>query len=222
MIQRSTYSTNIMSMDVKQLALYVQSKGKRANQRLREIEKHGLETSSSAYRYVKALEFDADKAIGLTGHGEVKFNITTKGLSQAELRHKASEIEGFLRAKSSTVTGIKKGIDTAYETFTANYPNAGYDYKTFRESLSHGIFENFLEMYGSQELLELHRKTEGLTLKEVETILHKAHFYKRSRKKIPDIATIDSEIEKWRATHKKVVTDDNPLDIDYIAEDDYV
>lgn len=205
---KETYSAYISEMSESRLKAFIQSQGKTANQRLRELEKQGLETSSAAYRYVNRLLADSDKAMTTTKAGELKFNVNTRGKSQSELRHMAAKIRGFMQAKTSTTTGVNRAAKKAYETFTSNPANAGVDYKEFSESLSISIFANFAQIYGSDQLQELITKTKGMSQRDIEKTLHKAGFYARTKRKVPPISRIDDEIANFRAEAKPVPTED--------------
>ena len=205
---KETYSAYISEMSDARLKAFIQAQGKTANQRLRELEKQGLETSSAAYRYANRLSADSDSAMTTTKAGELKFNVNTRGKSQSELRHMAATIRGFMQAKTSTTTGVKRATDKAYKTFTANPANKGVSYKDFAESLSISIFENFKQLYGSDQLVELFQKTKGMSQRDIEKTLHKAGFYARTKRKVPPLSRIDDEIDKFRANAKPVPTED--------------
>lgn len=206
---KETYSAYISEMSDARLKAFIQSQGKTANQRLRELEKQGLETSSAAYRYANRLLADGDTAMTTTKAGELKFNVNTRGKSQAELRHMAATIRGFMQAKTSTTTGLNRAAKKAYETFTSNPANAGVDYKEFSESLSISIFANFAQIYGSDQLRDLMTKTKGMSQRDIEKVLHKAGFYARTKRKVPPISRIDDEIDNFRANSKPVPTVDD-------------
>ena len=96
------------------IAADVATMAKRANQRLRELEKHGLTEASHAYRYVERLEFDADSATARDKKGRVKWNTNTRGKTYQQLQHEKAELERFLNeAKTSTVKGTKAQFEKA-------------------------------------------------------------------------------------------------------------
>ena len=91
---------------------------KRANQRLRELEKRGLTEASHAYRYVERLTFDADSATAHDKKGHVKWNTNTRGKTYQQLQHEKAELERFLNeAKTSTVKGTKAQFEKGYKTY---------------------------------------------------------------------------------------------------------
>ena len=90
---------------------------KRANQRLRELEKRGLSNSSLAYRYIEKLAYDEDKAIGKTANNEIKFKTSLSGLTHNELTHLQNEVNKFLKTKTSTYIGYSELIRESREKF---------------------------------------------------------------------------------------------------------
>ena len=87
---------------------------KRANQRLRELEKQGME-NSPAYQAVERLVLSGDPATTTgthrtkTGEAEtvIKFNTDIRHMSYSERRHLETEVERFLNAETSTTKGYK-------------------------------------------------------------------------------------------------------------------
>ena len=78
-----------------------------ANQRLRALEEKGLERGSNAYRYIEKLHFDKDNATATDSQGRMKFNTDFRGLSYQEIQHRIGEIQRFLNAPTSKVSGVK-------------------------------------------------------------------------------------------------------------------
>ena len=196
------YDNILSTMTRKELALYVQSKGKRANQRLREVEKSGLQKSSAAYRYIERQVFDADSAYTHTGRGEIKFNVNTRGLSLGELRHRAAEISGFLESKTSTVTGIKKIIDKAEKTWEKKHPSSDISYKDFGEALTYTLFREFEKAYGSGEAVKIKERAGDLDDEALEIALKNAGFVEGAGygadNPPPALKTIYGEIDRMK------------------------
>lgn len=127
---------------------------KTANQRLRQLEKSGYTGSSKAYQYVERLGFDGDKALTTTGKGELKFLTSFKGLSYPELKHLQAEVNRFLTARTSTVTGIKgivEGNKAQFEQITGQKLTQ----QEYAELWIDTTAKLFKELYGSQELTRI-------------------------------------------------------------------
>ena len=88
---------------------------KKANQRLRTIEKSGLEIFSYAYRWVQ--ENKQSKIFKRTRNKEIKFNTSIATLNEEELSALVSRVDQFLSFETSTKIGINKYIKKRYEKF---------------------------------------------------------------------------------------------------------
>lgn len=126
---------------------------KRANQRLRQLEKSGF-TSSSAYRAIVSKMTRKTELFAKTKSGQIKF--TTKipkdrKTQQALIR----ELDRFLNAKTSTVKGTKKAYEKSFNTFNKNYPNNDLTFNQFLEMVENTNFKNILNMFGSSEVIDI-------------------------------------------------------------------
>ena len=92
----------------------VANEAKRANTRLRAIEKANL-TKTSAYENVRRMGFDDSKHIAYTKNGEIKFRTDVSKMTESELKEHKRIIEDFLQSKSSKVGEIKKRRQKAYD-----------------------------------------------------------------------------------------------------------
>lgn len=92
----------------------VANEAKRANTRLRALEKANL-TKTSAYENVRRLGFDDSKHIAYTKKGEIKFRTDVSKMSEEELKEHQRVIEDFLQSKSSKAGEIKKRRKQAFE-----------------------------------------------------------------------------------------------------------
>ena len=72
----------------------VASEAKRANTRLRAIEKANL-TNTSAYENVRRMVFDDSKHIAYTKKGEIKFRTDVSKMTESELKEHQRVIEDF-------------------------------------------------------------------------------------------------------------------------------
>ena len=219
MTAKENYSEYVNAMTEGQLKEYIHTVGKAANQRLRELEKQGLQKTSAAYRYIEKLGFDKDYATGKTGAGQIKFNLRVRGRSFSELRHMVATIEGFMQGKSSTVTGIKDIYKSAYDTYAKNHEGQDYgdreSFKNFAEAMSFTLFRHFEEIYGSTVAIYIVNKAQagGISDKELEDALRAAGFTEATTKEdAPALLEIESQIDEYIANKKEVKANDRDFD----------
>lgn len=110
----------ISSMTREQLVSWLGTASKRANQRMRQLEKDRLDTSSLAYKHIKEREVDHSSSLAKTKHGETKFKTTFKGRTIQDLRRQAKDVLGFLNTKTSTSRGARARHEKAYNKFVEN------------------------------------------------------------------------------------------------------
>lgn len=153
----------------------VANEAKRANTRLRAIEKAKL-TKTSAYENVQRLGFDDSKNIAYTKKGEIKFRTDVSKMSESELKEHQRVIEDFLQSKSSKAGEIKKRRQRAYDKWKKEKERQGQkvdididDFSEFwelsiikklKDSLGSDEVELLVSQYGEKNVME--------TLKELE------------------------------------------------------
>lgn len=108
---------SISSMTKEQLVTWLGSASKRANQRMCQLKKDALDTSSIAYQTVKKYEVDHSTSLAKTKHDETKFKTSFKGRTIQELRRQAKDVLGFLNAKTSTSRGTKNKYQRSLDKF---------------------------------------------------------------------------------------------------------
>ena len=133
----------------------VANEAKRANTRLRAIEKANL-TKTSAYENVRRMGFDDSKHIAYTKNGEIKFRTDVSKMSESELKEHQRVIEDFLQSKSSKVGEIKKRRQQAYDKWKKEKERQGQnidmDVNEFSEFWELSIIKKLKEAYGSEEV----------------------------------------------------------------------
>lgn len=133
----------------------VASEAKRANTRLRAIEKANL-TKTSAYENVRRMGFDDSKHIAYTKNGEIKFRTDVSKMSESELKEHQRVIEDFLQSKSSKVGEIKKRRQQAYDKWKKEKERQGQnidmDVDEFSEFWELSIIKKLKDAYGSEEV----------------------------------------------------------------------
>ena len=133
----------------------VANEAKRANTRLRAIEKANL-TKTSAYENVRRMGFDGSKHIAYTKNGEIKFRTDVSKMTESELKEHQRIIEDFLQSKSSKVGEIKKRRQRAYDKWKKEKERQGQkvdmDVNEFSEFWELSIIKKLKNAYGSEEV----------------------------------------------------------------------
>ena len=133
----------------------VASETKRANTRLRALEKANL-TKTSAYENVRRMGFDDSKHIAYTKNGEIKFRTDVSKMSGSELKEHQRVIEDFLQSKSSKAGEIKKRRQKAYDKWKKEKERQGQnidmDVNEFSEFWELSIIKKLKDAYGSEEV----------------------------------------------------------------------
>ena len=133
----------------------VANEAKKANTRLRAIEKANL-TNTSAYENVRRMGFDDSKHIAYTKNGEIKFRTDVSKMTESELKEHQRVIEDFLQSKSSKVGEIKKRRQQAYDKWKKEKERQGQnidmDVDEFSEFWELSIIKKLKDAYGSEEV----------------------------------------------------------------------
>ena len=133
----------------------VANEAKRANTRLRAIEKANL-TKTSAYENVRRMGFDDSKNISYTKKGEIKFRTDVSKMTETELKEHQRIIEDFLESKSSKAGEIKKRRQQAYDKWKKEKERQGQnvdmDVDEFSEFWELSIIKKLKDAYGSEEV----------------------------------------------------------------------
>ena len=153
----------------------VANEAKKANTRLRAIEKANL-TNTSAYENVRRMGFDDSKNISYTKKGEIKFRTDVSKMSEPELKEHQRIIEDFLQSKSSKVGEIKKRRKQAYDKWKKEKERQGQNIdmdvdefsefwelsniKKLKDNLGSDEVELLVSGYGEKNVME--------TLEELE------------------------------------------------------
>ena len=117
-------------MSKEELAKKVEKNYKKANDRLKALEKAGLTKASNAYRYIERESYDNAKY--LTSKG--RFKKPTKKMSRNDLLSEYVNLNRFLNeSKTSTVKGTKSRYKEAYKTYSKKVKSAGNTPMTFEE-----------------------------------------------------------------------------------------
>lgn len=153
----------------------VANEAKKANTRLRAIEKANL-TKTSAYENVRRMGFDDSKNIAYTKKGEIKFRTDVSKMTEKELKEHQRIIEDFLQSKSSKVGEIKKRRQQAYDKWKKEKERQGQnidmDVNEFSEFWEISNIKKLKDTFGSDEVellvSEYGEKNVMETLEELE------------------------------------------------------
>lgn len=138
---------------------------KRANQRLRELEKQGL-INSPAYKAAERLAAIGDKAMSTGTHTDkqgvktkvIKFNTNVRSLNYNQRRHLEAEVERFLSAESSTTKGARAIVERARKAYNEKAKKEfGRDIGAdeWLNIWEAGIVKQYKLLYGSDETFSL-------------------------------------------------------------------
>lgn len=142
---------NLRTLSTERLKAFVQSHGKVANQRLVALEKAGLETYP-AYQYISS-RLSQDKT-SLSKSGHLKLNIGIRNKSRNELLEMATIIDNFEKAKTSTVSGIRK-INEKVKSKTEQKTGLQFTDEQFGKIWTMTAAQSFISKFGSKQFIKL-------------------------------------------------------------------
>ena len=199
-----------ISIETLQKALEVEAK--KANTRLRDIEKSGMTKPSHAYKAIRDYAKDNRQFIKSDKSGNIRFNRSIKGRSREDLQEELNQLYTFnYRAKTSTVSGIKK--TNKYIKQQTQKQNAA-ESKTeavqdFFKNMSEKEFEEFWELKNLKRLYDMVGSDETVRIIE----LSKSNKYIGEDQELLNIAlgeiltdynksieSIKDELEKYKPT----------------------
>lgn len=144
-------------LTAKQLAGYIENYGKTVNTRLSTLEKKGYAESSLAFRYITEKDPHRWEYVTKSKSGYKKISLKTKGLSRNQLLAKATTIQGFLNAKTSTISGIKKAYDKSLKTFNERY-STNFSQAEYKDLVTHDKWKDASKKFGSDQILVIVQK----------------------------------------------------------------
>lgn len=152
---------------------------KRANQRLRQLEKskldgRSLSESSRAYQVTEQKVREGRKGYTTTKAGNIAFTRKFKEMSTGELKRQIREMERFLETSStSTVRGYAKAMKKSYEEYQRKYGgfSSQQEYERFFRSESVKTF-SYTAVKEVQRAIR--KKKPDVTPEEIDTLLQDA------------------------------------------------
>ena len=157
-------------MSKEELKKKIEKNYKKANDRLKALEKAGLTKASNAYRYIEREKYD--NAEYLTKRG--RFKKPDKKMSRNELLSEYVNLNRFLNeSKTSTVKGTKDRYKKAYKTYAKKSKQAGNTPMSFEE---YGDFwrsakiNKIADSFNMSDLINYMSERE-LSLNDIENII---------------------------------------------------
>ncbi len=170
-----------------ELRYEVETKAKRANQRLRQLEISGINESSRAYQVTARKAYDGLPGYTQTRAGNIAFDRSVKSKTIQELEEELRELDAFLdpgTIHTSTVRGYKASIKKSFE---------GYKKSTGDKDIT---FSEYQQMFGDEQNrnfgymnVRAMQKVPGATKKIVQKEIDKA--VKEQRKTKQTLGTMN-------------------------------
>lgn len=171
--KKRSYDYHASDLTKGELDSALRSMSKRANTRLRALEAGGG-TEQRAYQHALSSFYSNDRAYTVTEAGELKFNTNIRALTYNEKQHLFSELQGFLSAKTSTISGIKEKYQKATDTLNKRYKEKhgrelGLTPQQIGELFDTQSVKAFSELYGSDAVLNtiLSKSIERMSVEEI-------------------------------------------------------
>ena len=139
---------------------------KRANQRLRQIEKSGVAELSQAYRSLMLKAYDNVGAMKISKEGKPVFRRDYRHMTTAELAELSEGLEAFFSLKTTTVRATKSAAERSYRTFAERQKERG------EKPLSKQEYKNLwtstaTKAFGYEKVLRIAKRT-GADMKQIE------------------------------------------------------
>ena len=172
----------------------VETKAKRANQRLRQLEKSGIDESSRAYQVTARKAYDGLPGYVTTRAGNIAFDRHLKNRTIEDLEKELKELDKFLdpgTINTSTVRGHKESLRKSFE---------GYKRSTGDKDIT---FSEYQQMFGDEQNrnfgymnVRAMQKVPGATQKLVQKEIDKAVKEQRKTKKALGVANYANRVKK--------------------------
>ena len=172
----------------------VETKAKRANQRLRQLEKSGIDESSRAYQVTARNVYDGLPGYVTTRAGNIAFDRRLKNKTIEDLEKELKELDKFLdpgTIHTSTVRGYKESLRKSFE---------GYKRSTGDKDIT---FSEYQQMFGDEQNrnfgymnVRAMQKVPGATQKLVQKEIDNAVKEQRKTKKALGVANYANRVKK--------------------------
>ena len=147
---------------------------KTANRRLASLEKQGVKTFSygTAKNYAKTQGRSAKKP-RFASESQIQ------KMSYNEMQNEYSQVVKFMKAETSTVSGMEKAVQNMAAAFEGQFDTKGLNKRQLNrvyQTLSSGLWRDIQEAYGavaSADVIEsiIEGAKKGMTIKEIKSVL---------------------------------------------------
>lgn len=215
-------SVNLATLNNEQLKEAVDAMARTANQRLRQLEKSGVQKTSLAYVALEKQfkEKQRAKAEGgediytyftTTKKGQIKFRTdlvnrkTHESRTNQDLEKEAGRLRKFLSTKTSEVAKVRQYVKDAKKTYEKVIDRELTE-SEFEDIWDEDLLQNYYSLYGSGEFnalmaVSVDRK---LTSKQIASILSSAGLTEESTEKNkPTLQQIEQAFEDWDNLSKR-------------------
>lgn len=162
---------NSPKISIKTLQKALEVEAKKANTRLRALEKTGASKQSNAYKAIRDYAEDNRQFVRSDKTGNIRFNRSIKGRTREELQEELNQLQSFLyESKTSTATGIKQTKKrvkeaTAKQNATGTKSQAVQD---FFNNMSEEDFDRFWKLNNLKKLYDMYGSDE--TVRIIESV----------------------------------------------------
>ena len=184
-----------------ELRYEVETKAKRANQRLRQLEISGINESSRAYQVTARKAYDGIPGYTQTRAGNIAFDRRVKSKTIEELEAELRELDSFLdpgTMLTTTVRGYKESLRKSFE---------GYKRSTGDKDIT---FSEYQQMFGDEQNrnfgymnVRAMQKVQGATKKIVQKEIDKAVREQRKTKQSLGTVNYANRVKKAVAAEKQ-------------------
>lgn len=183
-----------------ELRYEVESKAKRANQRLRQLEISGINESSRAYQVTARKAYDGLPGYTQTRAGNIAFDRSVKSKTIQELEDELRELDAFLdpgTIHTSTVRGYKESIKKSYEGYKRSTGDKGITFSEYQQVFGDEQNRNFGYMN-----VRAMQKVPGATMKIVQKEIDRAVKEQRKTKQALGVMNYANRVKKAVAAEK--------------------
>lgn len=195
-----------------ELRYEVEKLAKRANQRLRELEKQEIVESSRAYQVTARKAYDGIPGYVQTKAGNIAFDRSVKSKTIQELEDELVELKHFLdpgEVHTSTVRGYKKQLKESYKGYLDKMKMIDKKGKPIEGATT---FEEYQQMFYSEknrafgyQYVSAMQKVPGASIDIVQETINEAIVDEAKKKALLGFEYVRPGIENYKAKVKKKV-----------------
>lgn len=176
---------------------------RRANQRLREIEKQGLQNTSNAYKFIEGKLYDKEHGnnvpwLARTAKQQMKFNTNLRSMSDEDIAKELHYLKGFLKAKTSYTKGVRERIAKQTQAFNEK---TGLDYtqEQFTDVMTEDLVQELYKSFDPSAVARLFAENEGFAIHAQEILAALVAKEKKSLSQMT-FTKIEKAFHNWEST----------------------